>query len=204
MNRDKYRNLTDILKLGLDSQDRLADLNKVASDRIKSSDYSRVYDMLGELVNIAEETDIKKSAEKEKRLDELCSEFSVIRLELLKEAELLASLRSTNEHYITLLDKDIEEAGAYLSEPVDTTETDAYTKYDTMQKRAQELSVTKNVAVSFSEQIKLSEVPLRSLSDRILSVLMNLIPLLRGRLSAEKSRIMADELRKLITLSQPA
>ena len=204
MSNEKYANLTDILKLGLEDQDKLADLNRLVTARVSNADYSLVHGMLEELIRMAEDTENKNTAEKEKRLDELDSEFSVIRLELLKEAELLSALKDTNDHYISLLDRDINEAAEYLEEPIDPSLPDAYSKLDMMQKRAQELSVTKNVGITFSEQIKLSAAPLLSLADRILSVQMNMIPLLRGRLTAEKSRYMAWELRKLMAVSQPS
>lgn len=205
MNGDKYGSLTDILKLGLENQDKLADLNSLVTERVKSADYSRVHGMIAEMISIAEDTDVKDSAEREKRLNELCSEFTDIRIELLKEAEMLQALRATNDHYISLLEDDIREADTYLDETnIDPSLPDAYSKHDMMQKRSQELSVTKNVAISFSEQIRLSAAPLVSLSERILSLQMNLIPLLRGRLTAEKSRYMAAELRKLIAVTQPS
>ena len=204
MSSSRFSDLTDILKLGLDSQDRLADLNSLVSSRIRSADYSAVHDMLKELLRIAENTDIGKDAAKEKRLDELSRSLSEIRMELLMEAELLASLRHTNDHYISLLELDIKEAEVYLGEPADTSRKSSQTDHDTMQKRADELKVTKTVALAFSEQIRLSEAPLISLAERILSVLLNLIPLLRGRISAEKSRFMAEELRKLISVPQPS
>ena len=189
---------TDILNHGLGSQNRLAELNKLVTERIKSMDHSKLHGMINELLAIAEEPDINKITDKEKRLDDLNSSFSDIRIDILKEAELLRALRMTNDAYISRLDEELKEAEEYLKKPVENERADSYTRYDTMQKRAQELTLTRSVGLSFSKQISLSADNLTSLSDRVWNVQMNLIPLLRGRISAETLKIMRDELDTLL------
>ena len=117
--------------------------------------------------------------------------------QILKEAELFRALRMTNDAYISRLDEELSEAEEYLEKPADKDLADAYTGYDIMQKRAQELKLTRSVALSFSKQISLSADNLTSLSDRVWNVQMNLIPLLRGMISAETLKIMRDELNML-------
>ncbi len=189
---------TDILNHGLGSQNRLAELNKLVTERIKSMDHSKLHGMINELLAIAEEPDINKITDKEKRLDDLNSSFSDIRIDILKEAELLRALRMTNDAYIARLDEELKEAEEYLKKPVENERADSYTGYDTMQKRAQELTLTRSVGLSFSKQISLSADNLTSLSDRVWNVQMNLIPLLRGRISAETLKIMRDELDTIL------
>ncbi len=198
MNKEKFSTLTDILNHGLGSQNRLAELNKLVTERIKSMDHSKLHGMINELLAIAEEPDINKITDKEKRLDDLNSSFSDIRIDILKEAELLRALRMTNDAYISRLDEELKEAEEYLKKPVENERADSYTGYDTMQKRAQELTLTRSVGLSFSKQISLSADNLTSLSDRVWNVQMNLIPLLRGRISAETLKIMRDELDTLL------
>ena len=198
MNTDKFSTPTDILNHGLGSQNRLAELNKLVTGRIKSMDHSKLHGMINELLAIAEEPDINKITDKEKRLDDLNSSFSDIRIDILKEAELLRALRMTNDAYISRLDEELKEAEEYLKKPVENERADSYTRYDTMQKRAQELTLTRSVGLSFSKQISLSADNLTSLSDRVWNVQMNLIPLLRGRISAETLKIMRDELDTLL------
>ena len=194
----EFSTLTDILNHGLGSQNRLAELNKLVTGRIKSMDHSKLHGMINELLAIAEEPDINKITDKEKRLDDLNSSFSDIRIDILKEAELLRALRMTNDAYIAKLDEELKEAEEYLKKPVDKERADSYARYDTMQKRAQELTLTRSVGLSFSKQISLSADNLTSLSDRVWTVQMNLIPLLRGRISAETLKIMRDELDTLL------
>lgn len=198
MNKEKFSTPTDILNHGLGSQNRLAELNKLVTGRIKSMDHSKLHGMINELLAIAEEPDINKITDKEKRLDDLNSSFSDIRIDILKEAELLRALRMTNDAYISRLDEELKEAEEYLKKPVENERADSYTRYDTMQKRAQELTLTRSVGLSFSKQISLSADNLTSLSDRVWNVQMNLIPLLRGRISAETLKIMRDELDTLL------
>ena len=198
MNEDRFAEMTDILSFGLGSQNRLADLNKLLTARIKEADYSNVHKLFDELLAIAGETDIKKMAQKEERLDGLNSDLAGIRIELLKEKELLQAMRWTNDAYSDQLGREIEEAENYLMAPAPEGVVDAITRRETLKKRVQELVTTKSVGYSFSEQIKLAEANLTSLSDRIWYVMMNLIPLLRGRLSVEHSRIMITEIQKVI------
>lgn len=198
MNTDKFSAPTKILNHGLESQNRLAELNKFVTERIKSMDHSKLHGMINELLSIAEEPDINKITDKEKRLDDLNSSFSDIRIDILKEAELFRALRMTNDAYIVRLDVELKEAEEYLKKPVDNQRADAYTRYDTMQKRAQELTLTRSVGLSFSKQISLSADNLTSLSDRVWNVQINLIPLLRGRITAETLKIMRYELNTLL------
>ena len=198
MSEDRFAEMTDILSYGLGSQNKLADINKLLTERIKQADYSNVYQLFDELLAIAQETDIKKMAQKEERLDGLNSDLAAIRIELLKEKELLQAMRWTNDAYSTQLEREIEEAANYLAEPAAEGIADVITRRETLRKRVQELATTKSVGISFSEQIKLAELNLTSLSDRIWNVMMNLIPLLRGRLSVEHSRIMVTEIQKVI------
>ena len=197
MSKKEFSSLTDILNHGLGSQNRLAELNKLVSERIKNTDHHKLHDMINELLSIAEEPELNKMTDKEKRLDELNSSFSDIRIEILKEAELFRALRMTNDAYISRLDEELKEAEEYLEKPADKDLADAYTGYDIMQKRAQELKLTRSVALSFSKQISLTADNLTSLSDRVWNVQMNLIPLLRGMISAETLKIMRDELNML-------
>lgn len=198
MSEDRFAEMTDILSYGLGSQNKLADINKLLTERIKQADYSNVYKLFDELLAIAQETDIKKMAQKEERLDGLNSDLAAIRIELLKEKELLQAMRWTNDAYSARLESEIEEVANYLSEPAAEGIADVITRRETLRKRVQELATTKSVGISFSEQIKLAELNLTSLSDRIWNVMMNLIPLLRGRLSVEHSRIMVTEIQKVI------
>ena len=198
MSEDRFAEMTDILSYGLGSQNKLADINKLLTERIKQADYSNVYKLFDELLAIAQETDIKKMAQKEERLDGLNSDLAAIRIELLKEKELLQAMRWTNDAYSARLESEIEEVANYLSEPAAEGIADVITRRETLRKRVQELATTKSVGISFSEQIKPAELNLTSLSDRIWNVMMNLIPLLRGRLSVEHSRIMVTEIQKVI------
>ena len=198
MSRTEFKEVIDILNLGALSQNRLAELNSLVTKRINDTDHTGIYRLFDELLAIAEVKDIKELAGKEKRLDELENAMSEERIELLKEAQLLDALIMTNNSYIELLDKDIAIAKKYLDSPISEELQDVYTLYDTMQKRSQELILTKNVAASFSEQIRLSENTLLSLASRISYIRANYIPLLRGRISADTARILAAELKKNI------
>ena len=198
MNENRITDMADILHLGRQSQNNLAALNQVVTERLKEADYSRVYALFDELLTIAEETDMKKLAQKEERLDGMSSDLSVLRMELLKEQELLRALRDTNDHYTEVLQGEIDAGNAFVAGAAAPGMTDVITMQDTMKKRVQELVMTRSVGMSFSEQIKLAEANLTSLSDRIWNVLMHLIPLLRGRLSVEHSRIMVVEIQKVI------
>ena len=196
MKEDRFADMTSILGFGLGTQNRLADLNKLLTARIKEADYGKIHQMFEELLAIAQETDIKKMAQKEERLDGLNSDLAGARIELLKEHELLWAMRNTNDAYVWQLGQEIEEAESYLAQPAQEGIADVITRRETLKKRVQELATTKSVGFSFSEQIKLAENNLTSLSDRIWNVMMNLIPLLRGRLSVEHSRIMVEEIKK--------
>lgn len=198
MNENRITDMADILHLGRQSQNNLAALNQVVTERLKEADYSRVYALFDELLTIAEETDMKKLAQKEERLDGMSSDLSVLRMELLKEQELLRALRDTNDHYTEVLQGEIDAGNAFVAGAAAPGMTDVITMQETMKKRVQELVMTRSVGMSFSEQIKLAEANLTSLSDRIWNVLMHLIPLLRGRLSVEHSRIMVAEIQKVI------
>ena len=85
MNKERFMNMTDILNHGLGSQNKLSDLNKLVTARINAADYSHVHRLFEELLSIAGETDIKQMAQKEERLDGLCSDLSGIKIDLLKE-----------------------------------------------------------------------------------------------------------------------
>ena len=198
MNENRITDMADILHLGRQSQNNLAALNQVVTERLKEADYSRVYALFDELLTIAEETDMKKLAQKEERLDGMSSDLSVLRMELLKEQELLRALRDTNDHYTEVLQGEIDAGNAFVAGAAAPGMADVITMQETMKKRMQELVMTRSVGMSFSEQIKLAEANLTSLSDRIWNVLMHLIPLLRGRLSVEHSRIMVAEIQKVI------
>ena len=204
MKEDRFADMTSILSFGLGNQNRLADLNKLLTARIKESDYSDVHQKFEELLAIAQETDIKKMAQKEERLDGLNSDLAGIRIELLKEQKLLWAMRGTNDAYVFQLGQEIEEAENYLSQAPAEGIADVITRRETLKKRVQELVTTKSVGISFSEQIKLAEANLTSLSDRIWNVMMNLIPLLRGRLSMEYSRIMVEEIKKATGMESEA
>ena len=198
MNENRITDMADILHLGRQSQNNLTALNQVVTERLKEADYSRVYALFDELLTIAEETDMKKLAQKEERLDGMSSDLSVLRMELLKEQELLRALRDTNDHYTEVLQGEIDAGNAFVAGAAAPGMADVITMQETMKKRVQELVMTRSVGMSFSEQIKLAEANLTSLSDRIWNVLMHLIPLLRGRLSVEHSRIMVAEIQKVI------
>jgi len=204
MNEDRFADMTSILSFGLGNQNRLADLNKLLTARIKEADYSDVHQKFEELLAIAQETDIKKMAQKEERLDGLNSDLAGMRIELLKEQKLLWAMRGTNDAYVFQLGQEIEEAENYLSQAPAEGIADVITRRETLKKRVQELVTTKSVGISFSEQIKLAEANLTSLSDRIWNVMMNLIPLLRGRLSMEYSRIMVEEIKKATGMESEA
>ena len=199
MNKERFMNMTDILNHGLGSQNKLSDLNKLVTARINAADYSHVHRLFEELLSIAGETDIKQMAQKEERLDGLCSDLSGIKIDLLKETELLRSLRFTNDCYIDELQKDIKEAEAYLNPEISGTVPNGSPWTEALKKRIRELMLTKSVGISFSEQIILAESNLRSLCERINDVLINLIPLLRGRISTEHSRLLIPEIRNMIS-----
>ncbi len=198
MNRDEYTSPVSVLRHGLDKQNRLASLNALLSERINNSDQSSIHRIFDELLSIAEDAGSPGLAEKEERLDTLSGKLSRSRIELLKEAELLDAMRMTNDSYISALEDDITKAQEYLKAGIADGNPDARVIYDTMEKRLQELSVTRSVGISFSEQIKYSRSNLLSLSERIRDVQMNLIPLLRGRMSAEASKVTCDALRTMI------
>ncbi len=198
MNRDEYTSPVSVLSHGLDKQNRLASLNALLSERINNSDQSSIHRMFDELLSIAEDAGSPGLAKKEERLDTLSGKLSRSRIELLKEAELLDAMRMTNDSYISALEDDITKAQEYLKAGIEDDNPDARVIYDTMEKRLQELSVTRSVGISFSEQIKYSRSNLLSLSERIRDVQMNLIPLLRGRMSAEASKVTCDALRTMI------
>ncbi|MBP5608122.1 MAG: hypothetical protein J6X66_07630 [Lachnospiraceae bacterium] len=192
-------NITDVLNIGLGSQNRLADLNRLVTARINSADHSRVSGLFKELISIADETDIKQLAEKEERLDGLCSDLSVMRIDILKETVLLRSLRLTNDSYLEDLQEDIKTAEAYTDPALSGSFPKTSNLLETLNKRIAELKLTRSVGLSFSEQIKLTENNLTSLSDRITDMLVNLIPLLRGRISTEHSRILIREIQNMMT-----
>lgn len=198
MNEDRFADMTEILHLGLKQQDALAELNRVVTERIRTADYSRVHELFEELLAIAGEDDIKKMAQKEERLDGISDDLSGIRIGLLKEKELLAAMRDTNNAYIDALQQEIEAATAYMERPANREIPDVITRQDTLQKRVQELMTTHSVGVSFSAQIKLAEDNLASLSDRIWHVMVNLLPLLRGRISMEYSKVLVTEIQKMM------
>ena len=189
-------NITDVLNIGLGSQNRLADLNRLVTARINSADHSRVSGLFKELISIADETDIKQLAEKE---DGLCSDLSVMRIDILKETVLLRSLRLTNDSYLEDLQEDIKTAEAYTDPALSGSFPKTSNLLETLNKRIAELKLTRSVGLSFSEQIKLTENNLTSLSDRITDMLVNLIPLLRGRISTEHSRILIREIQNMMT-----
>lgn len=197
MNNDQFKDMTSILNYGLGSQNRLADLNKLVSQRIKTADYSEMQELFEEVISIAKDQDVKHLAQKEQRLDELQGSFSAMRIELIKEANLLQALRDANDAYVGQLEKDIQEAQAYLKGPATGDPQDARARGDVLRKRIQELLTTKAVGESFSEQIKLTEVNLFAMADRLWNVLMNLLPLLRGRISAQTARLLMKEMQKM-------
>lgn len=198
MNKDKFADMVSILNCGLGTQNRLADLNKLVSERIGETDFGSVQNLFDELLAIVKETDDKNAAQTKSRLQELQSEFAHVRIEMLKEAKLQQALKLTNDIYVAKLEEEIREANEYLSELAKGKQQDARTRADVLKKRIQELHVTKTVGDSFSEQIKLTEDNLLAMSERIWNVLMQIMPLLRGRLIMESnSRVMAQT-KKLI------
>ncbi len=197
MKNNTFKDMTSVMIFGSESQNRLADLNKLVSEKIKNTDQSRLQVMLKDLLSIAADTDIKKMAEKEKFLDEMESDFAKMRIELLKEANLMQAFRNTNDTYLEQLMQEITQAREALKDPIKDGK-DAKALAETLNKRIQELSTTESVGESFSAQIKLAEDNYFAMPDRVWDVMMHIIPLLRGRMTVERSKAMTDTLRKLI------
>lgn len=197
MKNNTFKDMTSVMIFGSESQNRLADLNKLVSEEIKNTDQSRLQVMLKDLLSIAADTDLKKMAEKEKFLDGMESDFAKMRIELLKEANLMQAFRYTNDTYLEQLMQEITQAREALKDPIKDGK-DAKTLAETLNKRIQELSTTESVGESFSAQIKLAEDNYFAMADRVWDVMMHIIPLLRGRMTVERSKAMTDTLRKLI------
>lgn len=198
MSADRFADMTSILNFGLGSQNRLADLNKLVAERVGRRDFGQVQELFDELLEISGETDEDELVQKERRLQELQSEFASVRIEMIKEVKLLQALRNTNDIYVANLEKEIREANDCLNGLKTAKLHDGKARADALHKRIQELHTTKAVGDSFSQQMKLTEDSLTAMSDRIWNVLMHIMPLLRGRLMVDNSRGMLAETRKLI------
>ncbi|MCR4585985.1 MAG: hypothetical protein K5686_09710 [Lachnospiraceae bacterium] len=195
---DVFKNMTDILNLGHGTQSRLAELNGIVAERIRETDNAYVHRLFEELLELVAETDVSRMAAKEERLDALGRDLSAVCMELLKEAELMLAMRSANDSLLKRLREDIKKAEDHADTEECAAIPDAVSRADALRRRAAELRVTLNVGVGFSEQIRLHEKNLRSLAERIKDVALNLIPLLRGRISAEHSRILISEIKEMM------
>lgn len=192
----KFDDVSSILEYGLENQNNVVALNKLATQRIRESSFSGLMELMDELLFMAGDVDIRSLAEKESRIEELRADLAKERMELLKEAKLMEALRRVNDVYLLRIDEEIKEAQESLKSPSFLEALDAHSKTNVLKKRIYELNTTKTVAKSFSEQMKLSENNYVSMADRVWSVLNQLIPLLRGRISMETGKMTIAEARR--------
>lgn len=192
----KFDDVSSILEYGLESQNNVVALNKLATKRIRESNFSDLMGLLDELMFMAGDVDLRSLAEKESRIEELRGDLAKERMELLKEAKLMEALRYANDAYLLRIDEEIREAQDSLKSPSFLEALDAHSKTNVLKKRIYELNTTMAVAKSFSEQLKLSENNYVSMADRVWSVLNQLIPLLRGRISMETGKLTIAEARR--------
>lgn len=193
-----FNDVTSILNHGLASQQKIADLNRVASEIIRNREFNALLQMFDDLLFVAGELDDRSISEKENRIEQIRETFEQARIELLKEAKLLQALRGANDVYITQIDREIADARETEKHPSFAEAMDAHSMANVLKKRIYELSTTKAVAVSFSKQLQLSEDGYVAMADRILSVLTQLIPLLRGQFTAETSKRTFAEVKKIL------
>ena len=118
----------------------------------------------------------------------------------MKEKELLSAFRVTNDSLIEQLAKDILEATELLKDPDFLNRPDSHEIGNALKNRSGELNTTLAVAKSFSAQIKLSEDNLNQAANRIWDALMHIMPLIRGRLTAENSTLVIEEIKRMMTL----
>ncbi len=187
-----------ILNYGLSSQNKIADLNKTVSAIIRQKDYHDLLECFEEIFSIAENTDIAQLAEKEQRVEELRTDLVKYRMELLKESKLLQGLRETNNLYVRQLDEEIQDAEGWLQEKKLSKQPDGRHRTELLKKRLYELKTSRTVGESFSTQIRLSEENSIELADRIQNILAHILPLLRGRISAETDKMSFAQIRKLL------
>ncbi len=194
----KFYDVTSILNFGLESQNRIAELNQMTTRIIRGSDYTEFLRCLEELSSIAAQGE-EDLIRKEERLDALQETMSKKRIEILKEGQLLKELRKTNDIYAERLAEEIRYAEGWLKAgSTGGSEVDIRERLHAMDKRVVELRTTKTVADNFSAQISLSETNCIAMADRIWKVMVDIMPLLRGRISAKINRDSLSEAKKLL------
>ena len=194
----KFYDVTSILNFGLESQNRIAELNQMTTRIIRGSDYTEFLRCLEELSSIAAQGE-EDLIRKEERLDALQETMSKKRIEFLKEGQLLKELRKTNDIYAECLAEEIRYAEGWLKAgSTGGSEVDIRERLHAMDKRVVELRTTKTVADNFSAQISLSETNCIAMADRIWKVMVDIMPLLRGRISAKINRDSLSEAKKLL------
>lgn len=198
MSNVKFDDVTAILNHGLDTQREISDLNKLASQRIREGSFDPLMKMIDELLFMAGEMDVRSLVEKEKALEEIHEKLARERIDILKEAELFRGLRQANDQYAQNLSLDIQKAQNGLTNPALLEALDVHSKTNVLKKRIYELSTTKTVAESFSEQLKLVENNYASMAERIWSIMTQLMPLLRGRISMESGKKTFTEAKRVL------
>ena len=201
MNGIDVKDVSSILNYGLGVQQKIADLNKVSAEIMKQRDFAEVFGFFDEILAMASDADVRTTLQMEQRLDEIRRRFLEIRIDLLKEGNLLKELREVNEVYLLEIDGKIQDADAFSKTGFKKTdlEKDAGDALEnTLKKRAQELKTTQAVARSFSPQLKLAEDNCFSIAEKIWNVQMNLIPLVSNRISMDTGQKTVNETKTLI------
>ena len=193
-----FDDVTSVLQYGLESQNKIAKLNQLASARIRERNFDELTELMDELLFMAGDADIRSLADKERHIEEYRSRLSRERMELLKEARLQQALREVNDSYALQIGMEIQEAKNALEAPTLKNALDVHSKTNVLRKRIQELSLSKTVAESFSEQLRLTQEQYSAMAERTWSVLTQMIPLLRGRVSMDASKLTISEARRML------
>ena len=198
-NNIKFHDMSSVLNFGLGSQHGVADLNRVTTKIIKGREYDELLSMFKELSSFVSDEGTEQLPEREKRMDEMEEVMKKLHMEILKEKQLLQELRHMNDYYARRLDEEILYAEGWIKAgSVGGSAVDIRERIRAMEKRIQELRTTRTVADSFSAQIKLSEDNCGSMADRIWKILVDVLPLLRGRLAVQTNKQTQTEVRRLL------
>ena len=191
VNRD-MTDATSTLKYGLDSQQLISELNRIANDVMKKTDFRPVMEIFGELLDLTKKNDELDYSQN--RVDALESELTNWQIELLKEKMLLLGFWELNESYLVRLDEEIVKANERMK--LSTFDI----RGGLVQSRIYELETTKTVAASFSAQLKLYEDTLGNMASRVEEALVNVIPLLRSKLGQEERKKKLADAGKILRL----
>lgn len=200
----EINDVSSILNHGLGVQQKIAELNKVASEIMKQRDFAEVFGFFDEILAMAADVDVHTTLQVERRLDEIRRRFLEIRIELLKEGNLLKELRNVNETYLAEIDAKIQEAETFAKtgfQEANIGKNAGNSLANTLKKRTQELRTTQAVARSFSPQLKLAEDNCFTIAERIWNVQMNLIPLVSSRIALDTGQKTVNETKMLIKKS---